>query len=78
MFCDLEFGTWVLVILSFGTSDTHDFRTWDTVLWDFKYTGFGTWDTGLGVFEYTGLWDLEYTLFGSWDIMPWNFGYKEL
>ncbi len=53
--CDLGFGTLGLVILSFKTSDTHDLRTWDTVLWDFEYTGFGTWDTGLWDFGYTGL-----------------------
>ncbi len=54
-FCDLGFETWVLVVLFFGTSDIHGFRTWDTVLWDFEYTGFGTWDIGLWNFGYKEL-----------------------
>ncbi len=49
-----HFVTWGLVILSFGTSDKHGFRTWDTVLWDFEYLGFGTWYTVLWDFEYAG------------------------
>ncbi len=69
----MGFGTRELGILTFGTSDTLGFRTWDTGLLDFEYTGFGNldWDSELGILT---VGTLDTRSFKTWDTRFWDFG----